>query len=165
MRIVTIIIEATHNESGDVALAGALARFAAKKLHTLGYTVQDIVCSDKEYRLPEEPPKPEVDYAIPSAAEREIHLFVEAAPTQEEEAPEGQSLGAEDQGNEEAAAPPEGPKSKPLIDPADFTIPQLRGGVLDGYIRRQLTSLFKREMKGKARDGAIAAIKDAIDSL
>ena len=155
MRIVTIIIEATHNESGDVALAGALARFAAKKLNTLGYTVQDIVCSDKEYRLPEEPPKPEVGDAITSAAE-------EAAPTQEEEAPEGQSLGEEAKGKEEA---PEGPKSKPLIDPADFTIPQLRGGVLDGYIRRQLTSLFKREMKGKARDGAIAAIKDAIDSL
>ena len=52
-----------------------------------------------------------------------------------------------------------------LIDPADFTIPQLRGGVLDGYVRRQLTSLHKREMKDKARDGAIAAIKDAIDRL
>jgi hypothetical protein len=142
MRTVTIIIEATHNENSDAALAGALARFAAKNLNTLGYRVQDIVCSDKEYRLPEEPPKPEVDDAIPSVGE-------EAAPTQEEE----------------AAAPPEGPKSKPLIDPADFTIPQLRGGVLDGYVRRQLTSLHKREMKDKARDGAIAAIKDAIDRL
>jgi len=129
MRTVTIIIEATHNENSDTALAGALARFAAKNLNTLGYRVQDIVCSDKEYRLPEEPPKPEVEDATPSAGE-------EAAP-----------------------------KSKPLIDPADFSIPQLRGGVLDGYIRRQLTSLFKREMNGKARDGAIAAIKDAIDIL
>ena len=157
MRTVTIIIEATHNENSDAALAGALARFAAKNLNTLGYRVQDIVCSDKEYRLPEEPPKPEVEDATPSAGE-------EAAPTQEEEAPEGQSVGEEDQGKVEAA-PPEGPKSKPLIDPADFTIPQLRGGVLDGYIRRQLNSLFKREMNGKARDGAIAAIKDAIDIL
>ena len=61
MRTVTIIIEATHNENSDAALAGALARFAAKNLNTLGYRVQDIVCSDKEYRLPEEPPKPEVE--------------------------------------------------------------------------------------------------------
>ena len=57
MRTVTIIIEATHNENSDAALAGALARFAAKNLNTLGYRVQDIVCSDKEYRLPEEPRK------------------------------------------------------------------------------------------------------------
>jgi hypothetical protein len=65
-----------------------------------------------------------------------------------------------------AKSPELAAKPRELIDPGEYTVKELRHpSTLKGYIRRQLDSLHKREMKGKARDGAVAAIKDAIDQL
>jgi hypothetical protein len=134
-RIVRIVIEATHRENSAAPLAGALARFAAKNLNTMGYTVQDISCTDTEW-APLETPKPE----IPELAAKSPELA--------------------------AKSPELAAKPRELIDPGEYTVKELRHpSTLKGYIRRQLDSLHKREMKGKARDGAVAAIKDAIDRL
>ena len=192
MRAVTIILEAMHDESSDTHLAALLAKFTSD-LHNTGYTVTDVVCMDAEYVPPTEEPKtleqmtpipPEVaehehgasEYAV--AAEEALDAEEEQEPEpdeeeagtseeskEEESVDESESMDEDEEGSEEGTAPPEKPKSKPLIDPGDYTVADLRDGLLDGYIRRQLNSLHAREMKGKARDGAVAAIKDAIDAL
>ena len=160
-RVVTIVVEATHNENSDTHLAGGLAKFTTD-LGKMGYTVQDVMCLDKEYEMLEEESKSAARMRpVPPGTFEEA----DEAFRKEEDAE-----GAEDVAAEPTVKPKAKPrskaKSKALIDPADFTVAQLRDPkTLAGYIKRQLNSLHKREMSGKARDGAVAAIKDAIDRL
>lgn len=170
MRELSIHIHTTHDENSDTHLAALLAKFTSD-LHGVGYSVSNIECQDAPYVLLEEPQKSVAQMTPIPPRYRETPDYppetADVPEDQEEVEVQAEAEVAVEPGVEEEAAlaPVQGPKTKPLIDPSDFSIKELRSGVLDGYIRRQLISLSKREVKGLARVGALGAINLAMDEL
>ena len=137
MKTITITFTANHDESSHAQLSLALARFSRKTLRPLGYDVVSIKKREVPFELPGEKPKVQSEDKATTTGD------VTHYPTKDV------------------------PKTvaRELIEPGNYTIKELRDFALSPFSKRQLGYIHNREMKDEARDGAIAAIKDAVDQL